>query len=309
MEAAMAMRMFWARRKASPQAALNRMNFVVWDFLKMLIGAVLCGLAVSIAAAGLTLLLTPRAEAAIPGATPGDDDKDNSGATPGTLIVGGGCEGVALDATERDWHVRIDGKTIEVRVMQTWILPAEMDGAAVFQVQLPRHATFKKLSAQTANREWAGRMISLPDYEKLSAADYRRLTLSQLLVVRSPEAEITSSPIIGLQSGDTVVVQYTYTIHSHTSNGVDTLELPLQSSDSGSALDNLPFDGLQAIAPTRRPTTPGNVWVEWSGQKPAQLLSVPGESDIERTAGKVAGLSWASPALQPGERLRLSWLM
>lgn len=305
----MAIGMLWARRKVPPQIAADRLHIVVWDFLKMFTAAVLCGLAVSVAAAGLTLLLTPSAEAAALGASKNGDDKDSMDATPGTLIVGGDCEGVALDATERDWHIRIDGKMIEVRVMQTWILPADTDGAAVFQAQLPRNATLRKLSAQTASREWVGRMISQPVYEKLSEADYRRLILNRLLVVQSPEAEITSSPIVGLQAGDAVVVQYTYAIYSRTSRGVDALELPLQSPDNGSAFDNLPADGMLAIAPTRRPVTPGSVWVEWSGQRPSQLLSVPGQSEIERSAGSVTGLSWASPALQPGARLRLSWLM
>ncbi len=305
----MAMRMFWARRKASPQAAVDRMHFVVWDFLKMFTAAVLCGLAVSIAAAGLTLLLTPAAEAATIDVKSTDDDANKPDAAPGMLILGDGCDGITLEAMERDWYVRIDGKTIEVRVMQTWLLPEEVDGAAVFQVLLPRNAALKKLSAQTAGREWAGRMISQPAYEKLSATEYRRLTRNQLLVVQSPEAEITSSPIIGLQAGDAVIVQYTYVINSRTSTGIDSLELPLQSPDTGSALDNSPTDGIHTIAPTRRPATPGSVWVEWAGQKPARLLSAPGESDIERIAGKIAGLSWASPALQPGERLRLSWLM
>ena len=49
--------------KATPQAATRRMDIVAWDFLKMLGAAILCGLAVSIAVAGIALLLTSSAEA------------------------------------------------------------------------------------------------------------------------------------------------------------------------------------------------------------------------------------------------------
>lgn len=58
------MRMIWARRKASPQPGVDRMQFVMLDFLRMFLAAVLCGIAVSVIAAGLALVLAHDAYAA-----------------------------------------------------------------------------------------------------------------------------------------------------------------------------------------------------------------------------------------------------
>lgn len=301
----MAIRMFWARRKASPQAAVDRMHFVVWDFLKMFTAAVLCGLAVSVAAASVTLLLTRSAEAATLNGTHENDQPP----TPGALIVGSGCDGMPIEAVERDWHVRVDGLTIEVRVMQTWVLPEGIEGPAVFQVRLPREARFKSLSAMTQDREWGGRAISLADYEKLSYGEYRKLTRNQLLVVQSPEADITSSPIMGLTPGETVLVQYSYVIHAQSIKGIQGFELPLRESDRATDMDKDIVNDGTAIAPTRRPATAGSVWVEWISRKPARLVDTPRNASLDKTANRIEGFSWDSPALQPGEQLRVSWAL
>ena len=45
-------------------AAVDRMHFVMWDFLKMFLVTVICGIAVSLAAAAITLVLSNAAYAA-----------------------------------------------------------------------------------------------------------------------------------------------------------------------------------------------------------------------------------------------------
>lgn len=302
----MAIRMFWARRKASPQAAVDRLHFVVWDFLKMFTAAVLCGLAVSIVAASLTLLLSRSAEAA----TPKNAQDESQQPTPGALIVGDGCDGMPLEAVERDWHVQIDGRKVEVRVMQTWKLPEGVDGPAVFQVRLPRDARFKSLSAMARDREWSGRAISPADYEKLSSLDYQKLTRNQLLVVQSADADITSSPIMGLRSGEIVLVQYSYVITAQSATGFERaegFELPLQERDPAAWWDKNMADDGDALAPTRRPNTAGSVWVEWTGRKPVRLVDMPRNASLDRVANRIEGFSWTTPALQPGEQLRVTW--
>ena len=47
-------------------AAIDRMHFVMWDFLKMFLATVICGIAVSLAAAAITLVLSNAAYAAAP---------------------------------------------------------------------------------------------------------------------------------------------------------------------------------------------------------------------------------------------------
>ena len=92
-------------RQDSQQAGAARMYLVIWDFLKMLAAAVLCGLAVSIAAAGITLLLTGSAEArrfqkepaqaATARAVEAEGTEiDELSPTPGSMLIGEGCESI-----------------------------------------------------------------------------------------------------------------------------------------------------------------------------------------------------------------------
>lgn len=119
------MRMTWARTKTSPLPSVDRMHFVVWDFLKMFLAAVICGVAVSVIAAGVALLLAHDAYAAT---LPQDNSTSNTsepapGADiaaelqpyPGMLLISSGCDAEILDATERDWKATIDDKNIDVR--------------------------------------------------------------------------------------------------------------------------------------------------------------------------------------------------
>ena len=127
------MRMLWERRKTSPVAAVDRMHFVMWDFLKMFLATVICGIAVSLAAAAITLVLSNAAYAAAP-----VNDLNVSGtrhhappapsiietqAFPGVLLFGDGCDADLLDATDHDWKITINGNYIDVRVMQTFVMP------------------------------------------------------------------------------------------------------------------------------------------------------------------------------------------
>lgn len=302
------MNRIWARKKASPQPAVDRMQFVIVDFLKMFTAAVLCGFLVSIAAAGLTLLLSRAAEAhSHSSADPYPDSDQPRQATPGTLVVGPGCDGLPLEALERDWHVRIDGMNIEVRVMQTWIIPSGVEGAGVFQMQLPDSARLTSLSAQTADRQWKGQTISESAFARLSPARYLQLTRTRLLATFSSSGRIRTSPITGLQSGHAVVVQYTYSIQADSSDAMTSLTLPLQPGDDVGAITYQPIEEHSAIATSRRPITQGSVWVEWVGRKPAGVLNIPDGAGLERTAGLIDGLTWESPALQPGDMFRLTW--
>ena len=127
------MRMIWERRKASPVAAVDRMHFVMWDFLKMFLVTVICGIAVSLAAAAITLVLSNAAYAAAP---VNDLNVSSTGhhaplapsviethAFPGVSMIGNGRDAGLLDVTDRDWNITINGKYIDVRVMQTFVMP------------------------------------------------------------------------------------------------------------------------------------------------------------------------------------------
>ena len=302
------MRMIWARRKVSPQGAVDRIHFVVLDFLKLFTAAVVCGVAVSVTVAGIALLLAGDANAL----TQAIVTKDDSPATPGTLLATRACDGYAMKATERDWYVRIDGNVIHVRVMQTWIMPADFEGAAAFAVTLPTGANLRTLSAQTANREIAARVIPQREYERMRPADYLKYTREQLFAIKTQGGSVRTSPIPGLAADDTMVIQYTYTVNAvATGNGAGTarsLTFPLQENDNaGDAAEAITAGPDDALRPTRRPATPGTVWVEWAVQKPVALIATPRAAEIDHGVTGIDGLNWYTPAIQPGEKFNLRW--
>ena len=50
----------------------------------------------------------------------------------GGLYIGGGCDQESVVAVERDWRVKIDNYATEVRVMQTFLMPADGPTVAFF---------------------------------------------------------------------------------------------------------------------------------------------------------------------------------
>jgi len=120
---------------ASNQLGTLSTQAALWNSLKMLGAAMLCGLAVSIAAAGVAIILSNDAEARLvqkessafsPKHTEYVEEQASEPSPgPGVLLTGDGCEGMPVQALERDWQVRIDGRRVEVRVMQAFQIPAE----------------------------------------------------------------------------------------------------------------------------------------------------------------------------------------
>lgn len=300
------MKMSMARRDGAAGSAAERMHLVLRDFLKLVTAAVLCGLAVSFAAAGVALLLSSTAEARS-GSVGETGDRD---AVPGVLVVGAGCDGIELAAMERDWYVRIAAKTIEVRVMQTWVLPNDTEGVAVFQVRLPRGGRLMALSAQTPTGDWAGQKIRADTYARMSPATYLDLTRRKLLVRFSPDGEITTSPLTGLSANDIVVVQYTYLVRIDSTTPPDRLELPLEPANATGPVSLPQADADDPAAPMRAAGVKASVWVEWDDRKPTRMLRMPHDASLEHDASParaVAGLSWTAVALKPGEKFRLAW--
>ena len=211
------MKMIGESRQVSQQADAARMALVIRDFLKMLAAAILCGLAVSIAAAGITLLLTGDADARLfqkepvtPAVVPTTEIDDAESAqllpTSGLLLLGDGCDNISLNAIKRDWRVRIDGQRVEVRVMQAFQLPAESVEVATFHVQLINGARMQRIAAQSSTKEWAGHVISADEYDQLTPTEYLNLARKQLLASHSPHGTVMASPIIGLESGDVITL-------------------------------------------------------------------------------------------------------
>ncbi|MEO8101452.1 MAG: hypothetical protein ABI790_02940 [Betaproteobacteria bacterium] len=329
------MKIIWESRRASAQPGSSRAQFVIWDFVKMLAMAILGGLAVSIVAAGITLLLTGSAEARRIQKEPAafvtksstmrevnapDTDRDELAATPGLLWLGEGCEGRALRAIERDWQVRIDDQGIAVRVMQTYQLPAESAASATFHVRLIKGATLQRIAAQTPTRDWGGRLISSRDYERLTPADFREMSRNQILVQRSPRGTVMTSPIEGLASGELVTIEYVYSLAADTVGGMSALVLPLEAGDDlegnnanlrGEPNEDQVWDP-EFPSPAKADSlhsTRGAVWVEWIGRKPSRVLGLPADADLDIAASRIDGFSWSTDAIQRGARFHLEWAM
>ena len=321
--------MIWDSKQIPQQAGAVPIHRVIWDFFKMLVIAVMCGFGFSIAAAGITLLLTGSAEArrlhkdylpASPSDTTGNAseidgaDSEDSSPAPGALFLGDGCESTSLKAIERDWHVRIDGRRIEVRVMQTFKMPAESAEAATFHVQLVKGAHMESISAQTSTKDWAGNIFRTDEYDRLTPAEYLNLSRIGILASHSSLGTVTTSPIVGLSPDDLIVISYTYVVTLEPQDGLPAFILPLEAEGNYAARGLPETDEPASIPsstsmPMARSGTRGAVWVEWIGDKPWRVTGLPEDADVEMSKSLIGGFSWATGEIQTGARFHLSWAL
>lgn len=302
------MRFTWSRKKTSPQAAVDRLHFVMWDFLKMLTLAALCGLGISIAASILVVLLSAQAEARQPGknvATSQQRDALPDLPTPGSLQIGDGCDGTVLAAVERDWHVRVSPGKVEVRVMQTFQLPEAEAIVAVFQAQLPNGAKLQSLAAQGEDRRWPGTLLTTREHAVILPAIYRQVTSNNVIAVVDTRGTVTTSPLVDLRGNETLIIQYTYSL---TGEDAQTLVLPLEADDDFPAVQPHEEPAPKDWAAPRRLSASASVWVEWSDALPVRIAA-PAGTAIDWSRKRIQGASWSANALPPGARFVASWSM
>lgn len=293
------MRMIWERRKASPVAVVDRMHFVMWDFLKMFLATVICGIAVSIAAAAITLVLSNAAYAAAPvndtnvsstlHNAPLAPSATETHTFPGVLMIGNGCDADLLDATDRDWKVTINGKHIDVRVMQTFVMPPGDATAATFNASLPAGAHLLRLNVHTSGSFWQGKVVDSEKYDQLTEVDLRQLSRRGILAVHNDEGDISTEAIINISANEAVTIEYTYRITTED----------VASQDLFVVLANESIETIRMAGSSAREET---VWVEWVGSHPRRLTHVPDGAFLETADSKITGLSWT--ASQPGTDAR-----
>ena len=301
------MRMIWARRKASPQPGVDRMQFVMLDFLRMFLAAVLCGIAVSVIAAGLALVLAHDAYAATsneasPSLAVSNIDVNEESAIamqpyPGGLLITSGCDGEIVDAIERDWKVSINGKHIDVRVMQTFVMPAGDASAATFNALLPAGAKLLRLTAHTAGGIWQGKIFDSKAYVDLTTLDFRKLARQGILIVQTEDGAIATDAIVNLAEAESVDIEYTYRLDAEESGTSYDLTVTLTNDDllSGQRSSNGAMND--------------SVWVEWQGRKPARLTKLPAGASLEMQGSRISGLSWASHQRIGARQFHLAWSM
>ena len=299
------MRMTWERRKASPLAAVNRMHFVMWDFLKMLLATVICGIAVSLAAAAITLVLSNAAYAAtlfndsnVSGtrhSAPPAPSIIETQVFPGALLFGDGCDADLLDATDRDWKITINGKYIDVRVMQTFIMPPGDATAATFNASLPAGVRLLRFNVHTSGSFWQGQVVNSEKYDELTAIDLRQLSRRGILIVQNDEGVISTDAIINIAASEAVTVEYTYRTTTEDAKASQDLFVVLANENIGTI----------QLAGSRAPNA--TVWVEWVGNNPSHLTHVPGGAFLDTADSKITGLSWTGSQSGAGTRFHLAW--
>ena len=297
------MRITWARRKASPSPRVNRMHFVMWDFLKMFFAAVVCGVAVSLAAAGIALVLANDAYAAslsndAPTATPGTDNlvaNTVEAPHPGRLVIGSGCDADALEAIERDWNITIRGKYLDVCVMQAFIVPPGDSTAATFNALLPYGARLLRLTAHTNGNLWRGKIFDEKAYGQLATIDFRNLSRAGLLIVQNDDGAISTDAIINIAATETVTIEYTYRLSTEEAQGTQNLFVTLTNENASLGRVERDLDTI------------GAVWVEWIDNFPRELTYIPSGAILETAATKIAGLSWETRQVNANPPFQLAW--
>jgi hypothetical protein len=292
-----------------PKVSVAAPQFAARDFIKMFAAAIGSGVAVSLVAAGVTLLLARNADAAVSRATPTVqapdvtarvfDQADASG-EPGGLFIGGACDREAVDVIERDWQIRIDGNKAEVRVMQSFLMPSDAPTSAFFEATLPRGAVFKSLKSHAAKQSREAKLMRATASHGRAAADVRIVagkTDFTMWFDRDTNT-VTTEHIPHLVAGETITVEYRYAIDIDNKHPERILNLALAGTQTESY--DAHFRGKPA-------TVAASVWVEWVGAKPQHLRGLSGDYAVETAPDGVVGLSWFSPALTAGHKLTLAW--
>ncbi len=303
------MKTTWTNKKALPQQAVGRGQFALWDFLKMFFAAVICGVVVSIIGAGLAVVLAQEAYAiTFPPAKSAANinevksDADTSTAmqpSPGMLFIGDDCgsEADIVEAVERDWKVTINGKNIDVRVMQTFIMPNSEAAAATFGALLPTGARLLRLTAHTTATIWQSEVFDVNSYARLSSADFRKFSRRGLLMVQDDDGAISTEAIVNVSASETVTIEYTYRITADETPDAQLLDVSLANySNVGNQNAN-------------QNSARGTVWVEWLGKTPSKIVNVPSGAALEATGARITGLSWSTDQLDSARRFQLAWLM
>lgn len=274
----------------------TRANFSIADFLHMLLATIVSGVAVSILAAAIALFLAQNANAETL-AKPATALVQNGQfqPTPGTLLVRADCSPDPVTAIERDWKVTITAHNIDVRVMQTFVVPEGEASTATFTAALPDGAKLLRLSAHTAGNVWQGKLLTAAAHQNLTTSELQKLTRQNLLAVHNDDGVITTDSIINLAETEAVTVEYTYRLANNAAN-VNQLQLSL-------------VNDAHHENTTEQTSPKGSVWVEWQGHNPRQLVSVPSSASLETRGTRITGLSWTAAELDSTARFQLAWSM
>ena len=335
------MRFFWKRLQRSPQPPVDRMQFMVQDFLKMFAYAVASGIAFSALAIAVTLAVSRNSDAQnrhepsqwvriddaqsmfvletevevtpenveeeAPSTFAADREADAE-PTPGSLYVGEGCGSEPVATLEREWFVTINGGVVEVEVQQVFLLPVRLtaDSDDVEGLAEPRDVLW--FHALLPN---GARFVSL----KLDTARDRRIgrwmDASTLDDRDQPltNREIRTYIFAGAGVSALTTEPLGGLLDGETVVVTYRYQMPVVKDENGHHLrlmlasDMSDRDDDQVAVDQ----TLGTIWIEWKGLAAPSQLSVPHGTTVERRHGKVVGALWVSPRIGPAETFDLRW--
>lgn len=300
-------------------------QFAVLDLFKMLAAAIACGIVFSLFAAGLTLLLMSTAEAHhLPANNLASPAQQATALTnpaiesevaapagmgaaimPGLLKMGDNGASAALDAMERDWRIRINSNVAEVRVMQTFLMPADGPAVAHFQAVLPSGAVLASFKVDATDVTQTGELMAHQLFTEMDRAEVRNETRARhkkrRLTVWINDRHIESDSILNLTLGETVTVEYSYNMPVMHSNHSASLNLVLQADTA--SLHAAPSQS----ANNATSNITGTVWVEWLNTHPKKVVSASNDIYVDQTARGVAGASWFSADLSSHRQFNINW--
>ncbi len=285
-------------------------SFALRDFLKMLAAAILSGVGVSVVVVGLALMLANSADAG----TLQKNTISNALSTQlrqvapallrsrvGGLYISGDRDREPVDAVERDWRVRIDDDTAEVRVKQTFLLPADEPTAAFYEASLPPNAKLIGLKAHAPQKILSGRVLATNDFTGMNRDELNKLKRHGVLIMWNDEGMFSTDQIINLIPNETVVIEYTYSVSTHVENGPNELNLTLSAQES------------EMFVAARPNLASGTIWVVWVGKQPKRLINLhsamPTDVALEESAQGITGSSCFTPSLAPATIMKFTWEM
>ena len=292
---------------------VTRLQFVILDFLKMFLAALVCGLVFSILATGLVLLVMGNAEARMP-VVQVNQSRPKDGAkfikpvhgvesNPGVLIFDDRCRDDAPTAIESDWLVRVNGRSAEIRVMQDYLIPTNTPASASFTTRLPAGASFVGLNIHTARNTLSGNIIRKSGPQRFDRDVTRDFAQHKQINVVLEETLVRTQEIMDLKPGELLTVEYSYVMPVDNTNARVSLSLLLNPvlPQIVASNDNATID-IPGPLPTKT-----SVWVDWISQRPLRLVTANQGISVDETRDGIAGVFWFSPDLVSGKRFNLVW--
>ena len=150
--------------------------------------------------------------------------------------------------------MKIDNYTTEVRVMQTFLMPADGPTVAFFEATLPPKAKLIGLIAHTPQKILSGKVLVMDDFTGMNRRELNKFRLHDALILWNDEDTFSADQIMNLIPNETVVIEYSYSVTTHLQNELNELTLALSTEEREMFVATKPWAPNPNAWPTRLPT-------------------------------------------------------